>query len=69
MHKITWIFIVLQLIFSRFYLYININEIKFWYESTESKKFREEHIKPSYIMLTYINIKKGIYKQNNYRGK
>ena len=49
-------------------LYISINEIKFWYESTESKKFCEEHMKPSYRMLTYIN-NKVIYKPNNYRGK
>jgi len=46
-------FIVLQLIFNRFRLYTSINEIKFWYESTESKKFREEHMKPSHSILTY----------------
>ena len=53
MHKTTWMFIVLQLIFNRFRLYTSINEIKFWYESTESKKFREEHMKPSHSILTY----------------
>jgi len=51
-------FIVLRLIFNRFHLYIIINEIKFCYEITESKKFREEHMKPSYSMLTCIKITK-----------
>jgi hypothetical protein len=60
MHKITWMFIVLQLIFNRFHLYLSINGIKFWYES---KKFREEHMKPPYSMLTYINITKEYTNQ------
>jgi hypothetical protein len=37
MDKITRMFIVLQLIFNRFHLYLIINEIKFCYEFTESK--------------------------------
>jgi len=57
MYKLKWMVIVLQLIFNRFHLYLSINEIKFRYESTESKKFREEHMKPPYSMLTYINIR------------
>jgi len=63
MHKHKWMFIVLQLIFNRFHLYLSINEIKFWYESTESKKFREEHMKPPYSMLIYINIRKEYKNQ------
>jgi hypothetical protein len=54
-HKITLEFVVLELIFNCFLLYLIINEIKFWYEFAESKKFREEHMKPSYNMLTVLH--------------
>jgi hypothetical protein len=56
-------FVVLELIFNRFHLYLSINEIKFCYESTESKKFREKHMKPPYTVLPYINITKEYTNQ------
>jgi len=45
------------------HLYLCINEIKFWYECPESKKFRKVHMKPSYNMLTNINITKEYTNQ------
>jgi hypothetical protein len=56
-------FIVLELIFNHFHLYLSINKIKFWYESTENKNFREEHMKPSYSVLTDRNITKEYTNQ------
>jgi len=51
-------FIVLLLIFNSARLYLSINGTKLWHESAESKKFREEYIKHSYSMLSYMNITK-----------
>jgi hypothetical protein len=50
MNKIIWNFIVFRVNIYRANLYLCIIEIQFWYECTESKEFREEHIKPLYNM-------------------
>jgi hypothetical protein len=47
--------IMLELIFNRSHLYLSINEIKFWYDISESNEVCEEHV-VFYSMLTYINI-------------
>jgi hypothetical protein len=49
--------------FYRAQLYLCLNAIKFWYECTESKKFRKIHMKPFYNILTYINITKEYTNQ------